>query len=87
MWRIQFPPALAKFIATKGSITIDGISLTVNQVDDITQSFEVMIVPHTQTHATIGTWQIGQTVNLEVDLLTRYLQRMMQLEGVRTGGD
>ena len=78
VWRIQFPKALAKFIATKGSMTIDGISLTVNQVDDTTQSFEVMIVPHTQTHTTIGTWQIGQTVNLEVDLLARYLQRMMQ---------
>lgn len=80
VWRIQFPKALAKFIASKGSITIDGISLTVNQVDDATQSFEVMIVPHTQTHTTIGTWQIGQVVNLEVDLLARYLQRMMLIE-------
>ncbi len=78
VWRIQFPEALAKFIASKGSITVDGISLTVNQVDDDLQSFEVMIVPHTQTHTNIGHWQIGQRVNLEVDLLARYLHRMMQ---------
>jgi riboflavin synthase len=76
-WQIQFPPALAKFIAAKGSITIDGISLTVNRIDDDTRSFEVMIVPHTQTHTNIGDWQIGQAVNLEVDLLARYLQRLM----------
>jgi riboflavin synthase len=80
VWRIQFPKALARFIATKGSITVDGISLTVNQVDDATQSFEVMILPHTQTHTTIGAWQIGQAVNLEVDLLARYLHRLMQCQ-------
>jgi len=72
------PDALAKYIAEKGSICINGISLTVNQVDGAL--FGVNIVPHTLQQTTLGTTDIGTEVNLEVDLLARYLERLMQGE-------
>ena len=76
-WRLSFevPKALAKYIARKGSITIDGISLTVNEVDKT--RFGVMIVPHTWQHTTLGTLDVGGAVNLEVDLIARYLERLL----------
>ena len=76
-WRLSFevPKALAKYIARKGSITIDGISLTVNEVDKT--RFGVMIVPHTWQHTTLGTLAAGGAVNLEVDLIARYLERLL----------
>ncbi len=76
-WRYQIesPLPLAKYIATKGSICINGISLTVNQVDDCL--FDVNIVPHTRQETTIKNFIEGTRVNLEVDLLARYLERMM----------
>lgn len=76
-WRYQIeaPVALAKYIAAKGSICINGISLTVNQVDGC--AFDVNIVPHTRQETTIKHFQVGTTVNLEVDLLARYLERML----------
>jgi len=76
-WRYQIetPVALAKYIAAKGSICINGISLTVNQVDGCV--FDVNIVPHTRQETTIKHFQVGTTVNLEVDLLARYLERML----------
>jgi len=76
-WRLRFevPKALARYIARKGSITIDGISLTVNEVDKT--RFGVMIVPHTWTHTTLGTLNVGSAVNLEVDLIARYLERLL----------
>ena len=76
-WRLHFevPKAIAKYIARKGSITIDGISLTVNEVDKT--RFGVMIVPHTWQHTTLGTLDVGGAVNLEVDLIARYLERLL----------
>lgn len=76
-WRLSFevPKALAKYIARKGSITIDGISLTVNEVDKT--RFGVMIVPHTWQHTTLGLLTVGGAVNLEVDLIARYLERLL----------
>jgi len=76
-WRYQIeaPVALAKYIAGKGSICINGISLTVNQVDGCT--FDVNIVPHTRQETTIKYFQVGTEINLEVDLLARYLERML----------
>lgn len=79
--RITFsvPAALAPFIAAKGSITIDGVSLTVNTVTDQsdgTTQFTVNLIPHTQAVTTLGALAQGQAVNLEIDVLARYLQRM-----------
>jgi riboflavin synthase len=79
-WRLRFavPPALARYIAKKGSVALDGISLTVNDVErrgDL-ETFGVNIVPHTWTHTTLGTLPVGGTVNLEVDLLARYAERL-----------
>lgn len=75
--RFEFkaPDSLAKYIAEKGSICINGISLTVNEVKGA--QFAVNIVPHTLQMTTLGTTEIGDQVNLEVDLLARYLERLM----------
>lgn len=78
--RIGFrvPRDLAPFLAAKGSVTVDGVSLTVNEVrdgDDGTH-FAVNIIPHTQAVTTLGELQQGQAVNIEIDVLARYLQRM-----------
>jgi riboflavin synthase len=72
---IQAPDDLAKYIAEKGSICIDGISLTVNAVDGA--CFTVNIVPHTWQMTTLASAHIGMQLNLEVDLLARYLERLM----------
>lgn len=74
-FRFKAPDHLAKYIAEKGSICIDGISLTVNDVDGAV--FGVNIVPHTLKETTLGQTQCGDRVNLEVDLLARYLERLM----------
>lgn len=76
-WRYQIkaPQALAKYIAAKGSICMDGISLTVNHVDGAV--FDVNIVPHTRSETTIETFSVGTQVNLEVDLLARYIERLL----------
>jgi len=70
--------ALAPFIAAKGSITVDGVSLTVNAVDDVADAtdFAVNVIPHTQAATTLGGLAAGQSVNIEIDVLARYLQRM-----------
>ena len=76
--RMEFdaPIALAKYIAAKGSICIDGASLTVNEVSGAT--FTINVIPHTQTETTIGDYVVGRGVNLEVDLVARYLESLMQ---------
>ncbi len=83
--RILFsvPPALAPFLATKGSITVDGVSLTVNAVTDAADAteFGVNVIPHTQAATTLGTLTAGGTVNIEIDVLARYLQRMEHYRG------
>lgn len=78
---LSAPAALARYIAHKGSITVDGTSLTVNAVEGAT--FELNIVPHTLAHTVIGTYKVGTRVNLEVDLVARYLERL--LLGERAG--
>ncbi|MDX1443446.1 MAG: riboflavin synthase [Gammaproteobacteria bacterium] len=76
-WRLVFeaPAAIAKYIARKGSICIDGISLTVNGVDG--NRFDVNIVPHTWEHTNLHALEKGGKVNLEVDVIARYLERML----------
>ncbi len=69
---------LARFIATKGSVTLDGVSLTVNGVEDVT--FSVMIIPHTLGVTTLGGWREGSEVNLEVDLMARYAARLTDMK-------
>jgi riboflavin synthase len=68
---------LARFIATKGSITLDGVSLTVNTVKDVT--FSVLIIPHTLDVTTIGGWKAGAEINIEVDLMARYAARLTEM--------
>jgi riboflavin synthase len=72
---IRAPDALARYIAVKGSICVDGVSLTVNAVDGA--SFELNIVPHTLAETTLGELHTGRRVNLEVDLIARYLERLL----------
>ncbi len=80
LFRIAAPEALAKYIAGKGSVCIDGVSLTVNAVQAAV--FDLNIVPHTLQATTLDRLQPGQPVNIEVDLLARYLERLL-LGGVR----
>ena len=77
-WRliVRAPQALAKYIAVKGSITIDGVSLTVNHVAGA--EFEVNLIPHTLAVTTLNQLKAGSKVNLEIDLIARYVERMMQ---------
>jgi riboflavin synthase len=74
-FRIRAPKELAKYIAHKGSITVDGTSLTVNKIDGA--EFELNIVPHTLQETIMASYQTGTKVNLEVDVLARYLERLM----------
>lgn len=76
-WRMRFeaPKALSRYIARKGSITVDGVSLTVNEADG--GVFAVNMVPHTLQHTTLGRLQAGDAVNLEVDLIARYLEKLI----------
>jgi riboflavin synthase len=73
---INAPAELAKYIAHKGSITVDGVSLTVNEVDGA--SFMLWLIPHTLQETVIGGYKSGTHVNLEVDLVARYLERLLQ---------
>ncbi len=77
-WRlaVRAPQALAKYIATKGSITINGVSLTVNHVAG--PEFDVNLIPHTLEVTTLNELKAGTGVNLEIDLIARYVERMMQ---------
>jgi len=72
--RFRVPEALARFIAEKGSVTLDGVSLTINAVDG--REFEVNLIPHTLAVTTLGGLEVDGRVNLEVDLLARYLERL-----------
>ena len=87
-WRLEIeaPQALAKFVARKGSITVNGVSLTVNSVRDTSSAqggvvtFEINIIPHTHQVTTIRLLRKGGKVNLEIDLLARYVERMLGKE-------
>ncbi|MDD1792694.1 riboflavin synthase [Enterovibrio makurazakiensis] len=72
---LEAPVSLAKYLAEKGSVTVDGISLTINDIDG--NRFKLTIVPHTALETTIETLNVGQQVNLEVDVIARYLERLM----------
>jgi riboflavin synthase len=78
MARLVFraPGPLARFIATKGSVALDGVSLTVNEVDR--ETFAVLIIPHTLRVTTLGALRVGHPVNLEVDQMARYAARLME---------
>ena len=76
---VAAPPALARFLALKGSIAVDGVSLTVNRVADTAAAcdFSVNLIPHTVEHTTLRSLAAGRKVNLEVDLIARYVERML----------
>ena len=74
-WRFAAPAPLRRYIAKKGSICVDGVSLTVNEVDD--GGFEVALIPHTVEHTAFRALQVGDAVNIEVDLLARYVERLL----------
>ena len=74
-WRFSMPPALSKFVARKGSICVDGVSLTVNAVDR--EGFEVALVPHTIAQTAFASIRVGDAVNLEIDLVARYVERLL----------
>jgi riboflavin synthase len=79
-WRFAAPARLLKYIATKGSICVDGVSLTVNAVD--AEGFEVALIPHTVSQTAFATTQVGAAVNLEVDLVARYVERLLSAREV-----
>lgn len=76
-WRVEFeaPAELSRYIARKGSIAVNGVSLTVNRVDN--RRFEVNLIPHTWSVTTLELLQVGSEVNLEIDTLARYVERML----------
>jgi riboflavin synthase len=82
--RVVAPQGLARFLAYKGSITVNGVSLTVNQVQDLPPAagsgceISINLIPHTVTHTALGRLSAGSRVNLEIDLIARYVERMLQ---------
>lgn len=76
--RFGFPPALGRYIAMKGSIAVDGISLTVARLGE--DWFEVVVIPHTWRETTLGQLRPGDRLNLEVDVLAKYVERLMERE-------
>jgi riboflavin synthase len=74
-WRFSAPAGVLRYVAMKGSICVDGVSLTVNAVDD--SGFEVALVPHTVAHTAFGSTRPGDAVNLEIDLVARYVERLL----------
>jgi riboflavin synthase len=83
-WTLEAPPEVLRFLAVKGSVTVDGVSLTINAVGPST--FEVMLVPFTLAHTTLGQKSVGTAVNLEVDLLARYVARLLEGGTASSGG-
>lgn len=86
--RIRAPKALAKYLAYKGSITVNGVSLTVNSVSDSAQDCEVSInlIPHTVQNTALGALQSGSPVNLEIDTVARYVERMLSIDILSKNG-
>jgi riboflavin synthase len=82
-WRFAAPQALLRYIAKKGSICIDGVSLTVNEVDE--QGFEVALIPHTVANTAFAQTAIGDAVNLEIDLVARYVERLLGTNSIGAG--
>ncbi len=78
-WRmtVSVPKNIRQYIAKKGSISVDGVSLTINSVED--NEFSVNIVPHTLSHTIIGDYKLNQKVNIEIDTIARYVERLVSL--------
>ena len=78
-WRmmVRVPKNIRQYIAKKGSICVDGVSLTINSVED--SEFSVNIVPHTLSHTIIGDYKLNQKVNIEIDTIARYVERLVSL--------
>ena len=86
--RVRAPRELARFLAYKGSVTINGVSLTVNNVVDAPEGhteFSINLIPHTLQHTTLGDLKAGARVNLEIDLIARYVERMLSADGRLAG--
>ncbi|MBM3449797.1 MAG: riboflavin synthase [Armatimonadetes bacterium] len=79
---IETPPALRRYIAEKGSISVDGVSLTVASIDD--DGFGVMLIPHTLSATTLSRRQVGHRVNLEVDILAKYVEGLLTWKETKT---
>jgi riboflavin synthase len=79
-WRLEFelPPSLTRFVAAKGSICLNGVSLTVNKVGGLV--FDVNIIPHTHAVTTLGELRVGDGVNVEIDVVARYLDRLIKTD-------
>ncbi len=75
--RVGLPPGLSRYVVEKGSIAVDGISLTVVSVDDAGRWFEVSLIPETLKRTTLGVKQPGETVNLEVDVIAKYVEKLL----------
>jgi riboflavin synthase len=86
--RVRAPADLGRFLAFKGSITVNGVSLTVNRVGDSAEGcdFSINLIPHTLQQTTLGRLQVGTRVNLEVDLIARYVERMLSAGASVPGG-
>jgi len=86
--RVRAPRELARFLAYKGSITVNGVSLTVNRVSDSAEAceFSINLIPHTLQQTTLGGLKVGTRVNLEVDLIARYVERMLSTGVAAPGG-
>jgi riboflavin synthase len=82
-WRFTAPEPVLRYVATKGSIAVDGVSLTVNDVGD--DGFGVMLVPHTVAHTAFAHAAVDDPVNLEVDLVARYVERLLESRAPITG--
>lgn len=78
---VEAPAALSRFIAEKGSVTLDGVSLTVGRLTGA--AFEITLVPHTRKVTTLGELVAGSAMNLEVDLVARYIDRLLETRGTR----
>lgn len=85
---VRAPQALARYLAVKGSIAVNGVSLTVNRVTDTPQGceFSINIIPHTHAVTTLRNLRAGSRVNLEADLVARYVERMLSLDGTAAQG-
>ena len=73
--RVRCPAGLARYVARKGSVALDGVSLTVNEVQG--EEFGVNLIPHTQSVTTLGEWRAGRRINMEVDQVARYVERLL----------
>ncbi|TAK49300.1 MAG: riboflavin synthase [Xanthobacteraceae bacterium] len=77
-FELRAPRALSRFIAAKGSVALDGVSLTVNTAED--DVFSVLIIPHTLAVTTLNSWRVGSAINLEIDLMARYAARLTEMK-------